>query len=75
MKTLAEILKEKRKQLGLTQKDLAKLVNVDKCTVSNWEKGCTFPNILVACSIADVLNCTLDELIGRCKCETITKND
>ena len=65
MKTLAQILKEKRKQLNLTQNDLAKLIGCNNCTVSYWEKGYTFPNILVASTLADVLNCTLDELVGR----------
>ena len=65
MKTFAQILKEKRKRLDLTQKDLAKLVGCTYCTVSYWEVGRSFPNILIASTLADVLNCTLDELVGR----------
>lgn len=65
MKTFAQILKEKRKQLNLTQTDLAKLVGCNKCTISYWELGHSFPNILIASTVADVLNCTLDELVGR----------
>ncbi len=40
----SEELKYKRKQLGLTQGDLARLLGVSKNTVFNWEKGKRIPD-------------------------------
>ena len=37
-------IKLKRKELGLTQDQLAKLIGVSKNTVFNYEKGCVIPD-------------------------------
>lgn len=37
--TIGEILKEKREQLGYTQKEVAQKLYVSRQTVSNWEIG------------------------------------
>lgn len=37
-------VKENRKRLGLTQKDLAKLIGVSLKTISNYEKGEVIPD-------------------------------
>lgn len=36
-------LKQARKRAGLTQSDVANAIGVDYVTVSNWERGATFP--------------------------------
>lgn len=38
-KTIGEKLKKKRLDMGLYQKDVAKMLDVDVNTVTNWEKG------------------------------------
>lgn len=38
-KTLAEHIRKKRIESGLTQKGLAELLKVKPCTVYNWERG------------------------------------
>jgi DNA-binding XRE family transcriptional regulator len=38
-KTLAEHIRKKRIESGLTQKALSQLLNVAECTVYNWERG------------------------------------
>lgn len=40
---LNEILKEKRKELDLTQQHVADHLNVTRQTVSSWEVGKKFP--------------------------------
>ena len=65
MKTFGEILKEKRKAIGMTIAELAGTIGVDKNTLYYWEKGKTYPSIIYACDLADIFNCTLDELVGR----------
>ena len=42
-KRFGEWLRTARKQMGLRQEDLAKLVSVDQATVSLWESGEIFP--------------------------------
>ena len=37
--TIGEIIRNRRKELNMTQEDLASLVNTTKATVSRWESG------------------------------------
>jgi DNA-binding XRE family transcriptional regulator len=43
LKTLGDHIRKKRLDLGLFQKDLAKLIGVDKTSVYNWENNKTHP--------------------------------
>lgn len=61
---LARILIQKRKEKGLTQDDLASYVGVSKASVSKWETGQSFPDILLLPILATYFNITIDELIG-----------
>lgn len=54
-----------RKIKGLKQKELAKLLGVKVDTLGTWERGKREPTFKDACLIADILECTLDELAGR----------
>ena len=38
-KTMAEIIGSRRKELGLTQKELAEKLNLTDKAVSKWERG------------------------------------
>jgi transcriptional regulator with XRE-family HTH domain len=38
-RTIGEKLKKKRLDMGLFQKDIAKILNVDVNTITNWEIG------------------------------------
>lgn len=37
--TIGDIIRNRRKELDMTQEDLAKIVNATKATVSRWESG------------------------------------
>ena len=64
MKTkLAENIKFYRKQLGLTQGQLAEMLNGKKSLVSNYENGYSTPDIYTLCALADIFDVTLDELV------------
>lgn len=65
MKTFGEILKEKRTESGWTQQELADKIGVNFSTISLWERGLRIPNIYLACDLADVFGCSVDELCGR----------
>lgn len=53
-----------RKNLGLTQEELAKLVNVSFQAVSKWENGNTTPDISTLPLLANILHCSIDSLLG-----------
>lgn len=41
---LGDRLKEARKAAGLTQRQLANMIGVSNTSISNWEKGVSFPD-------------------------------
>jgi len=44
-KSIGEMIRKRRLDLRLMQKDVAKIVGCDKATVWNWERGCSEPRI------------------------------
>lgn len=58
-----QVLKEKRKALNLTQSDLALILNVSDKTISSWENGRSYPDILMLKSIAMALKTDVNILI------------
>ena len=54
-----------RKENGMSQAELGRLVNVSNKAVSKWETGETSPDILSLPNLADALGITIDELLGR----------
>jgi len=61
--TLNENIKKYRKERGMTQEDLAKLLNVSRKTVSKWECERGLPDITQLPRIAKLFGITLEELI------------
>lgn len=58
-------LKILRKDNGLSQGDLGKLLGVSKVSVSNYEKGTRIPSMDVFLMIMRVFNVSADYLLGR----------
>jgi len=56
-------LKELREKKGLTQEELAKLLDVGRTTVTLWENGTNFPRTETLPKLAKILRCTVDELL------------
>lgn len=75
MKTIGQIIREKRKALGLKQCELASKSGIVQRTLCAYEKDTFVPNLLVAADLADALNCSLDELCGRKFMKFITVHD
>lgn len=66
-KKISEFITGKRKQLGMTQADVAERLKVSFQAVSKWENG-TLPNVEVLVELAKILNTSVDEiLLGRDK--------
>ena len=56
-------LRELRLKRGLTQKELAKLLSVNRTTVTLWELGTNKPRADMLVKIAKVLRCSIDGLL------------
>lgn len=64
MKWLTE-LKTIRTTNGMTQSSLANAMGVTQPVIAMWESGVTIPNAAKLPDLADILNCSIDELYGR----------
>lgn len=62
---LGERLKTVRKQRKMSQKELAKILNIDSSTVANYETGNRQPQYSTLVDIADYFSVSIDWLIGR----------
>lgn len=60
-----ERIREQRKKMRYTQKELANKVSVSPQVISNWERGYTEPSAEDITKLAEVLDCTSDYLLGR----------
>ncbi len=58
------IITEKRKELNLTQKDVAEKLHVSISAVSKWERGLNFPDLSLMEPLSDLLGITISELLG-----------
>jgi putative transcriptional regulator len=59
---LANRIKEKRAELGLTQAELAERVGVTRKTVNTVENGVFVPSALLALKLAEALSVPVEEL-------------
>ena len=67
-------IKEFRTKKGMTQKDLADVLNVTPQAVSRWENNEVEPSISTINQMAELFDCSIDELFGKTKKEE-TKQD
>lgn len=65
MSDFAERLRLLRESRQLTQTRLAELIEVDPRAYNRWERGTIAPHLDTLIRIADVLQVSLDELVGR----------
>lgn len=64
VKSFFERLKELRKKAGLTQTELAELVNMHETTIRRWENAKGIPRIEEIKKLAKALNVTEEELLN-----------
>ena len=60
---LADILKQERIELGLTQEEVGEQLFVTRQTVSNWENGKTLPDIDSLIDLATFYHLSLDTIL------------
>lgn len=61
---IARTITNKRHEKGLTQEDLANYLGVSKASVSKWETGQSYPDIIFLPQLAAFFNISIDELMG-----------
>ncbi len=61
---LAENLKKYRIAKDMTQEDIAGHLSITSQSVSKWERGESYPDITLLPALADILEISIDSLIG-----------
>ena len=61
--TMGMMIAAKRKELGLTQMELAEKMGVTDKAVSKWERDLSYPDISSLPKLAEILGMSVDELM------------
>ena len=64
MVEFGEQLRMAREKKGLTQQTLAEKLYVSRQTVSHWECGVRYPDLLTTKRLSDILEVSLDDLLS-----------
>ncbi len=56
-------IKELRQSKKMTQAELAKLLGIDRTTVTQWEIGKNMPRAKMLLQLADIFECDVDYLL------------
>ena len=59
------MIRQLRKEKGITQEQLAEALNVSVAAVSKWETGQSAPELSLLCCIADYFAVSVDALLGH----------
>ena len=62
-KTMGTMIAERRKELGMTQLDLAGLMGVTDKAVSKWERDLSYPDVSSIPKLAEIFGMSVDELM------------
>jgi transcriptional regulator with XRE-family HTH domain len=65
MQEFARRLRDTRSARGLTQARLAEMLEVSPRVYNRWERGAAVPRLDTLVKIAEILEVSLDELVGR----------
>ena len=62
---IGQQIANRRKLLGLTQRNLADTLHVSFQAISKWENGTTFPDVTLLAPLARVLRTSVDALVDH----------
>ena len=82
-KTIGEMVRKRRLDLGLRQIDVAKVIGCDEMSIVNWERGHTVPRINHMAGVTRFLGCNpfpsadtlAEQLLNRRKAFGITQKE
>ena len=63
-KSMGDIISTLRKEKGMTQKDLADMLNITDKAVSKWERNIAFPDTATIPKIAEIFGVSVEELMN-----------
>lgn len=63
--TFGQRFQRLRKNANLTQEEVATKLNITAQAVSKWENDVSAPDISLLCELTDILQVSLDELMGK----------
>ena len=63
-KSMGEIISTLRKEKGMTQKELADLLNITDKAVSKWERDIAFPDTATIPKLAEILEVSVEKLMN-----------
>lgn len=73
--TFSENLKQIRKERGITQEELAEMLEVSRQAVSKWELNDGYPEVEKLILLSSKLNVSLDYLLDNCNESKLENND
>lgn len=65
IRQIGQRIASKRRELNMTQSNLADQLLVSYQAISNWERGNTLPDIEKLPQLATILQLSIDELLGN----------
>lgn len=63
-KSMGEIIATRRKDKGMTQKELADMLNITDKAVSKWERDIACPDTQTIPKVAQILDLSVEELLS-----------
>ena len=63
-KSMGEIISALRREKGMTQKELADMLNITDKAVSKWERGMACPDTHIIPRVAEILGISVEELMN-----------
>ena len=63
-RSMGEIISTLRKEKGMTQKQLADLLNITDKAVSKWERDIAWPDTQTIPKLAEILGVSVEELMN-----------
>ena len=64
IQSMGDIISTRRKEKGMTQKELAELLNITDKAVSKWERNLACPDTQTIPKLAQVLDLSVEELLS-----------
>ena len=63
--TVGQAFKKTREKKGYSRQELAEYVGVHFNSILNWEQDKNYTSLFLLLCVADLFECSLDELVGR----------